>query len=101
MGSWDGGVPIRKVVRMAVVENLILGVLATAAGITSGWFLLRLIIAIRIPETLPDVYIPPSVSTTTLITTLVLGILAVGAAPLLTIRRLRRMNIPATLKVFD
>jgi putative ABC transport system permease protein len=95
------GVPIRKVVRMAVVENLILGVLATAAGITSGWFLLRLIIAIRIPETLPDVYIPPSVSTTTLITTLVLGILAVGAAPLLTIRRLRRMNIPATLKVFD
>lgn len=95
------GVPERTVLRMAIVENLILGVTATALGLVSGWFLLRLIIAIRIPSTLPDIDVPPTISTTTLVVTVVLGVLAVGLAPLLTWRRLRRMNVPATLKVFE
>ncbi|MGE0598682.1 MAG: ABC transporter permease [Dehalococcoidia bacterium] len=95
------GVPLTKVVRMAVVENLLLGIVATAAGITGGWFLLRLIIAIRIPETLPDIDIPPALSTTTIVTTLVLGVIAVGVSPLLIVRRLRRMDIPSALKVFE
>jgi hypothetical protein len=42
-----------------------------------------------------------AVSSSTLITVAVLGIVAVSAAPLLTIGRLRRMNIPGTLRVVE
>jgi putative ABC transport system permease protein len=44
-----------------------------------------------------DVAISPG----TLATAFVLGVIAVAAAPLLTIRRLRRMDIPGTLRVVE
>ena len=37
----------------------------------------------------------------TIVTAVVLGVLAVAIAPLLTIRRLRRMDIPGTLRVVE
>lgn len=95
------GVPVRTVMRMAIVENFIIGVAASAIGLLAGWLLLRAIIAIRIPETLPELDVPPVISAETLVLSLVLGIVAVALAPLLTLRRLRRMNVPAALKVFD
>lgn len=95
------GVPIRAVLRMAVVENLILGVFATALGLAGGWLLLRLIIVLIVPVTLPDIDVPPAISGSTLLVTFALGVLAVALAPILTWRRLTRMNVPATLKVFD
>lgn len=95
------GVPLRRVIRMAVVENLILGVVATVIGTTAGWALLRILLATRIPETMPDIDVPTAISASTLVITLLLGVLAVAASPLLTIRRLRRMDVPATLKVFE
>lgn len=95
------GVPIRTVMRMAIVENLVLGVAATVVGVGVGWLLLRAIIAVRIPSTLPDVAVTPVISATSLLLTVILGVLAVGFAPLLTLRRLRRTDVPATLKVFE
>jgi len=95
------GVPVRTVLRMAVVENLILGIVATIAGVVAGWLLLRAIIAIRIPSTLPDLEVIPVISPTTLVISVVLGVLAVALAPLLTVRKLRRMDVPATLKVVE
>ncbi len=95
------GVPVRQVLGMAVLENLVIGVASTVAGLLGGWALLRLIIAIRIPETLPDIDVPATISGGTYMTTIVLGIVAVAAAPLFTWRRLHRMNVPVTLKVFD
>jgi len=95
------GVPVWTVLRMAIVENVILGIFATAAGLAGGWGLLRLILATRIPETTPDIDIPAVISPASLALTIVLGVVAVGLAPLLTVRRLRRMNVPAALKVFE
>ena len=95
------GVPVRTVLRMAIIENLIIGVLATALGFLGGWTLLSLIIAIRIPETIPDIDVPPVLSTGTIVITVALGILAVALSPLFTWRRLRRMDVSATLKVFE
>ena len=37
----------------------------------------------------------------TALTAAMLGIVAVGLAPLLTVRRLRRMDVPATLRVVE
>ncbi len=95
------GVRVRTVLRMAIVENLILGVVATLAGVVLGWLLLGAIIELRIPSTLPDLEVIPTVSATTLAISGVLGVLAVGAAPLLTLRKMLRMNVPATLKVME
>lgn len=95
------GVRVRTVLRMAVVENLILGIMATIAGVVAGWLLLRAIIAIRIPSTLPDLEVIPVISPTTLAISVFLGVLAVALAPLLTVRKLRRMDVPATLKVVE
>jgi putative ABC transport system permease protein len=95
------GVPVRTVMRMAVLENLILGIFATAVGLAVGYLLLRFLVDVNVAETLPDVDIRPAISDVTLVTTIVLGILAVALAPLLTWRRLRRMDIPSTLKVFE
>ena len=95
------GVPETRVLLIAVAENLILGILATAAGVAGGWYLLRLIIATRIEDTLPDIYIKPFVSEATLVITVVVGVLCVALAPLLTWRRLTRMNLPSALKVVE
>jgi putative ABC transport system permease protein len=95
------GVPVSRVLRMAIIENLILGAAATIAGTIGGWLLLRWIIAIRIPQTLPDVDVPPVISTETLLITAALGVVAVALSPLLTLRKLQRMNVPAALKVFE
>jgi putative ABC transport system permease protein len=42
-----------------------------------------------------------TLSLTSLAVVLALGILAVAAAPLFTYRKLRRMNIPSTLRVME
>ena len=84
-----------------MIENLFLGLGATLLGLAGGWFLLRLIISTRIAETLPDIYVKPTLDETTLLITAVVGIAFVALAPLLTWRRLARMDIPGSLKVVD
>jgi putative ABC transport system permease protein len=41
------------------------------------------------------------ISTETVLTAVALGVIAVGVAPLLTLRRMRRMNVPGTLRVVE
>lgn len=95
------GVRVRTVLRMAIVENLILGVVATVAGVVLGWILLGAIIELRIPSTLPDIDVVPTISATTLALSGLLGVLGVALAPVLTVRKMLRMNVPATLKVME
>ena len=52
-------------------------------------------------DTFPDLGIAIVVSPATLATALGLGVLAVAIAPLLTVRKLRRMDLPATLRVME
>jgi putative ABC transport system permease protein len=42
-----------------------------------------------------------SLSPATIVTAVAIGVGAVAAAPLLTIRRLRRMSIPSTLRLVE
>ena len=50
---------------------------------------------------MPDMGLDVVISGTTVLTAVVLGVIAVAIAPLLTIRRLRRMDIPGTLRVVE
>jgi putative ABC transport system permease protein len=95
------GVRIRTAIAMAIAESLMIGVVATAAGVLAGYLIVGLMINVLIADTLPDLGMIVSVSGQTLATAVVLGVVAMAAAPLLTLRRLRRMNIAATLKVIE
>ncbi|MEX2256281.1 MAG: FtsX-like permease family protein [Acidimicrobiia bacterium] len=95
------GLPVRTVLRMAIVENAVIGVLATTTGVLVGWALLGWLVTSLIPQTFPDLGIVTYVSTRTLIVALGLGVLAVALAPVLTLRKLRRMDIPSTLRVLE
>jgi putative ABC transport system permease protein len=93
------GIPVRRVVAMAVTESIIIGVLGTAAGMGLGTALVHWIANVMIPDTLPELGVSARIAGNTLLTAAVLGVVAVGVAPLLTIRRLMRMRIPETLRV--
>lgn len=95
------GLPARTVIRMNVVEGLFTGLLGTAVGIALGAAVVRWVIHVLLPETVPELGLVATLSQGTLVTALVLGVAAVSLAPLLTLRRLRRMDLPATLRVVE
>jgi len=95
------GVPIRTVLRMAIVESVIIGIVATAVGVAAGFLVVGFMINVLIADTLPDLGMVVWVSRQTLLTAVALGIVAVALAPLLTLRKLLRMDIAATLKVLE
>ena len=95
------GVPLRTVVLELVVESALIGVAATVVGIGLGLALLGWIAGTLLPTTLPELAVEPVVGLSTYLTAAVLGVVAVAVAPLLTVRRLRRMDLPSTLRVVE
>ena len=95
------GVRVRKALRMAVVENLTIGIVATLLGFGGGLWMLWWVVNITAAETMPDIGLLVELSPATLVTVIVLGIAAVALAPLFTARRMRRMDLPGTLRVME
>ncbi|HVM52927.1 MAG TPA: FtsX-like permease family protein [Acidimicrobiales bacterium] len=95
------GLPLRRIVRMDLTEGVILGVLGTIVGVSLGRAVLGWMTTDLIGDTMPELGLDVAISPATLATAVALGILAVALAPLLTIRRLRRMDIPGTLRVVE
>jgi putative ABC transport system permease protein len=95
------GLPLRRVVWTSAVESAITGLLGTLLGLVVGRLLVGWMASVLLPRTLPDLEITPMVGGATVVTAFVVGVGAVTLAPLLTIRRLRRMNLPATLRVVE
>ena len=95
------GLPVRRVLRLETVEGLLTGLLGTAIGVAAGLLLNRWIVTSTLETTMPDMSMDVVVSTGTVLTAVALSVIAVGIAPLLTSRRLRRMDIPGTLRVVE
>ena len=95
------GVRVRKALRMAVVENLVIGVAATVIGFGGGLWMLWWVVNVTAAETMPDIGLLVELSPATLATVIVLGVAAVALAPLFTARRMRRMDLPGTLRVME
>lgn len=95
------GLRVRSVVELAMVESLIVGVLGTAVGVGTGWLLLGWLVHHLIPQTVPEFGIVTALAPTTLFAAIGLGVGAVALAPLLTARKLRRMDIPSALRVME
>jgi putative ABC transport system permease protein len=95
------GFPVASVVVIEVVESLIVGLIGTAVGVLAGWWLLDWLVTGLLPTTLPELGLVTALSTRTLLIAVGFGVLAVALAPLLTIRKLLRMDIPSTLRVVE
>ena len=95
------GVTVGRVVRGSIAEALIIGALGTAVGIAAGRGVLHWIVTTNMAETMPDIGTLITVAPLTYLLALVAGTIAVGAAPLLTLRRLRRADLPSTLRVVE
>ena len=95
------GVTVPRVLRGTVVEAFAVGVLGTAAGIAAGRVLLAWIVNTNMPETMPDIGMLIAVAPLTYLLAAAAGIAVVTAAPLLTLRRLRRTDISTTLRVVE
>jgi putative ABC transport system permease protein len=95
------GMRPRRVIGLEMAEGLLIGVLGAMAGIGAGVLLNRWIITTTVGATMPDLGMDIAVSARTVVTALVLSLIAVAAAPLLTFRRLRGMDIPGTLRVVE
>ena len=95
------GVPYRTVLRMAVVESATLGAFATVVGAVLGFGLLLYMVEVLLPRTSPELGFIITFTPTSVATIILLGVVAVGLAPLLITRKLRRANIPSTLRVME
>jgi putative ABC transport system permease protein len=95
------GLPLRTVTRMQMLENLIVGILGTVVGVIAGWYVLNAFLASRVKEQLADFKFVVTISPMTLAVSVMLGVLVVALAPLFSIRRMTRMDIPSTLRVME
>lgn len=95
------GLPVRVGMRTAVVENLIVGVLGTALGFVVGLLTITWIIHSLMADTWPEIGVVRATSATTVVVTIVVGVVVVALTPLLMTRRVARMDIPSTLRVVE
>ena len=95
------GLPVRAIMSVVVRESVLVGVAATAIGIGAGLVFLDWMLGSLASTTLPDLGIDRYLSPTTLAVVAAVGIVAVAAAPLFLTRRIRRMDIPDTLRVME
>ena len=95
------GVKVRTALAMAIAESSIIGITATAFGVLGGLGALQWMNRALFSSTMPDVGIAVTLEATTIATVVVLGIVAVAVAPLFTARRMRRMDLPGTLRLVE
>ncbi len=88
-------------VRIIATETFVVGIVATAFGTGLGYLLLRSITQSTVASTSPDLAIDPYLATGTMVTAVVVGVVAVTLAPLLTVRKLQHMDVPSTLRVLE
>ena len=95
------GLRPRSVLRAAAVEAGVTGLLGTVIGVIGGYLVVRWSVEVQLERTVPDLRVSPYLSMGTLITAVVIGVVVVAASALLTAPRLRRMDIPSTLRVVE
>jgi ABC-type antimicrobial peptide transport system permease subunit len=95
------GVPPTRTLRLAIVENALIGALGTIVGLGLGLAVLGWIINVVSRDTYPELGMPVMLSPTSVAVAAALGIVVVALAPLVSWRRLTRVDVPATLRVVE
>lgn len=95
------GVRPRSVLRVTVLENVAVGVLATLVGLALGTAILGWVIGSLVRDTFPGLGLEMAIAPGTLAAAALTGVVALALAPVVTLRRLRRMDVPSTLRVME
>ena len=95
------GLPVRSALRIAVSENLIIGVLGTVLGLGIGVLSMSWITGTLMEETWPEIGIESHLSAGSIGLAVLVGVVVVALTPLVMPRRLTRMDIPSTLRVVE
>ncbi|HET9444457.1 MAG TPA: FtsX-like permease family protein, partial [Acidimicrobiales bacterium] len=95
------GLPLRRVLGLETAEGLLMGLGGTVVGVGLGLAVLHWVVYSVTASTMPELGMRVALSPGTVVTAVGLGVVAVALAPLLTARRLRRMDIPGTLRVVE
>jgi putative ABC transport system permease protein len=95
------GVPAGRVMRLAVAESVIGGALGTLVGIAGGYLLTSYVVNSTLPDTIPDLGMLVQIAVGSVLVAAGVAVAAVALAPLLSARRIRRMDIPSTLRMVE
>lgn len=95
------GLPVRRGLRIASTENLIIGLLGTALGVAVGLLTIGWIVGSLTADTWPEIGIERHLSASSAVVAVFVGVIAVAVTPYLLSRRLLRMDIPSTLRVME
>ena len=95
------GLPVRTVTRMCMLENLIIGVLGTLTGFGLGYAVMVWMMTQRMAAQMRELSFSTAISPATLAWTVGIGIGVVVLTPLLSMRKMLRMDIPSTLRVME
>jgi putative ABC transport system permease protein len=95
------GLPVRTVLGLITIESVLVGALGTVIGLGAGYGLLAWLTATTIASVMPEIGVTAVVSAGTISAALLLGTGTVAVAPLFTVRRLRRTDVPSTLRVAE
>ncbi|MFW9992651.1 MAG: FtsX-like permease family protein [Candidatus Odinarchaeota archaeon] len=99
MGAF--GTPIRTSIRILMVESLIMGVLGTIFGFFGFGPIVINILQIRVSEAMDEVHLAAFLYPDSLFMVLGIGIVLVTLIPLLSVRKLTRMDLPSALRVVE
>jgi putative ABC transport system permease protein len=95
------GVPVRTGLRVAMVESMITGALGTLVGIALGLVIVGWVVNSLTPDVWPQIGMIVTLSAGSAGAAVLVGLGAVTIAPLLTVRRMRHLDIPSTLRVVE
>lgn len=95
------GTRLRRVLGDTVLESMLIGTLGTLVGLGLGLALLGWIINVVSRDTYPELGLPITLTPASIATAVAPGIVAVAVAPLLSTRRLKNMDLPATIRVVE
>jgi putative ABC transport system permease protein len=95
------GLPVRSIMGVITKESVVIGLVATLVGVVVGTLMLEWMLRSLAARTLPEFGIERYVSPSTLLIAAIVGVVAVTVAPLFLIGRIRKMDLPSTLRVME
>jgi putative ABC transport system permease protein len=95
------GLRSRTVIAVAIVESVLIGILGALLGLGLGLLVVGWVTHALTPDTLPELGIVTTISGVSVAVAILAGIGAMAVAPLSLVRRLRRMDVPSTLRVVE
>ncbi|HEX3050336.1 MAG TPA: FtsX-like permease family protein [Aggregatilineaceae bacterium] len=95
------GLPIRTVIRMSMLENLVYGIIGSLLGSLLGLGVLYWFLSTQMTGIAADAHFSLAVAPFTWGLVVLTGVIVVMLTPLLTIQKMKRMDIPSTLRVME